>query len=247
MIASVDPNAVLAFAAVTAVAFLYSAVGHAGASGYIAALTLLGFAPTFVRPTALLLNILVATIGTIQFSRAGLFQWRLFWPFALLAVPAAFIGGSLNIPAHLLRLVLAAVLLFSAVRLIVRKGDPQTVTPPHLPIALAVGAVIGLLSGITGTGGGIFLTPVLLFCRWARTRTTAAVSVVFILVNSIAGLAGYVSSGQPLPSNIWSLGIAATIGGALGSTLGSGRLPVRTIYLFLAIVLTIAGAKLLMT
>ena len=235
------------FAAIAVIAFLYSTVGHAGASGYIAALTLLGFAAADIRPTALLLNIVVATLGAIQFIRAGHFDWKLFWPFALLAVPAAFVGGSLRIPSDILQLILAAVLLFSAARLIFRKGDPPVTAPPPLPVAIGAGAMIGLLAGITGTGGGIFLTPLLLFCSWARARQAAAASVMFILMNSIAGIGGYVWSGQPLPPIVWPLALAVIIGGAVGSYLGSRKLAPRAIYLFLAVVLTIAGVKLLLS
>jgi len=240
-------SAIIAFLAIAAVAFLYSAVGHAGASGYIAVMTLLSLAPTTIRPTALLLNILVAILGTIHFARAGHFRWSLFWPFALLSVPTAFIGGRLQVPAAMLKFTLAAVLLFSAVRLIRRKGDPAAVHPPSVPAMLGVGAGIGFLSGITGTGGGIFLTPLLLFCRWATTRSAAAVSVVFILVNSISGLAGYLWSRQAIPPFAWVFAIAAVLGGGVGSYLGSSSLPVRTIYVFLAGVLTIASIKLLLT
>lgn len=241
----VEPFA-LAVGAIVLIAFLYSSVGHAGASGYIAVLTLLGAAPEAVRPTALLLNILVAVVGSIQFIRAGHFNWRLFWPFAALAVPAAFLGGSLHIPAHLLRILLGVILLASAVRLVIRKGaEVENVKPPATAVALASGAVIGFLSGMTGTGGGIFLTPLMLFCGWAKTKSVAAVSVLFILVNSIAGIAGYVSAGQVLPSGIGAFAVAALAGGAIGSSLGAGRLPVRAIQLFLALVLVIAGTKLL--
>lgn len=240
-----EPTAFGAAAAIALIAFLYSSVGHAGASGYIATLTLLGFAATDVRPTALLLNIAVAVIGTIQFVRAGHFEWRLFWPFASFAVPAAFIGGSLRIPSHVLQMIVAVVLLFSAARLLFRKSDPPAVRPPGIIVSVASGAAIGLLSGITGTGGGIFLTPLLLFAKWARAREAAAVSAAFILVNSVAGLAGYVSSGQPFPAFAWRLALAAIAGGAVGSYLGSRRLAPRAIYLLLAVVLTIAGLKLL--
>lgn len=240
-------SALLAFAAIALIAFLYSAVGHAGASGYIATLTLIGFAPSEVRPTALLLNIVVATLGTIQFVRAGHFEWRLFWPFALLATPAAFFGGSLRIPSHLLQLILAVVLLFSAARLLFRKGDPPETRAPDLGVALGSGAAIGFLSGVTGTGGGIFLTPLMLFAKWARARQAAAVSVAFILVNSIAGIGGYFWSGQPFPQVAWPLAAAAVVGGGIGSYLGSRKLAPRAIYVFLAIVLTIAGVKLLLT
>jgi len=233
--------------AIGVVAFLYSSVGHAGASGYIATLTLFGFATASIKPTALTLNILVACIGSFQFWRAGYFSWNFFWPFALLSVPAAFLGGYVHLPAHIFKILVGVVLWFSAIRLFFRKGDPPEVSPPSRPTAMAVGTGIGLLSGLTGTGGGIFLTPLVLFCRWARTRTAAAVSALFILVNSIAGLVGYFSSGQPIPSVAWILAVAALIGGTLGSYLGSQRFPVRVICLLLASVLVIAGTKLIFT
>jgi uncharacterized membrane protein YfcA len=237
---------IVAFA-IALVAFLYSSVGHAGASGYIATLTLFGFATGFIKPTALVLNILVACIGSFQFWRAGHFSWKFFWPFALLSVPAAFLGGYIHLPARIFKTLVGVVLLFSAVRLFFRKGDPPEVSPPSRPVAMGVGAGIGLLSGLTGTGGGIFLTPLVLFCRWARIKTAAAVSALFILVNSIAGLVGYFTSGQPVPSFAWILAVAAVTGGTLGSYLGSQRFPVRVISLLLAAVLIIAGTKLIFT
>jgi uncharacterized protein len=229
------------------VAFLYSSVGHAGASGYIAVMALCGFAAALIKPTALILNILVATIGTFQFWRAGYFSWRLFWPFALLSVPAAFVGGYLHLPPSIFKPLVGVVLLFSAIRLFFRRSDPPEVSPPAVPTALGVGAVIGLLSGLTGTGGGIFLTPLLLFRRWAHTRPAAAISALFILVNSIAGLVGYLSSGQPVPSFAWVLAVAAVVGGTLGSHFGSQRFPVRTVSLLLSAVLIMAGLKLIFT
>ncbi|MEY2502122.1 MAG: uncharacterized protein QOI07_2456 [Verrucomicrobiota bacterium] len=237
---------VLLLAGITIVAFLYSSVGHAGASGYIAVMTLSGLSATFIRPTALVLNILVAAIGSFQFWRAGYFSWRLFWPFALLAVPAAFLGGYLPVPAAILKIAIGAVLLFSAARLFFRHGDPRNVAPPAVSSAIGLGAGIGFLSGLTGTGGGIFLTPLLLFCNWATIRGAAAVSALFILVNSIAGLAGFVSSGRPIPGFAWILAVAAVIAGTLGSYLGSRRFPVRTISILLAIVLVLAGCKLIL-
>lgn len=233
--------------AIGIVAFLYSSVGHAGASGYIAVMTLLGLAATTIRPTALLLNILVATIGSIQFARAGHFRWRLFWPFALLSVPAAFLGGYLQLPVALLRILIGLVLLFSAARLFFRRSDPQDVRSPSPPAAICLGGIIGLLSGLTGTGGGIFLTPLLLFFSWARIREAAAVSALFILLNSIAGLAGYFGAHRSIPSLGLFLAGAAVIGGTTGSHFGSRRFPVRTISLVLAIVLVVAGTKLIFT
>src|SRR5207247_627958 len=226
--------------AIAMIAFLYSSVGHAGASGYIATMTLLGLAATVIRPTALVLNILVATIGSFQFWRAGHFSWKLFCPFALLSVPAAYLVGYIQPSASILRILIGLVLLFSAARLIFRRGDPAETVAPSKPTAVGVGAGLGFLSGLTGTGGGIFLTPLLLFCRWAHIRQAAAVSAVFILVNSIGGLVGYFTAVRSLPVLGLYLAIPAIIGGAIGSHLGSRRLPVRAISILLAIVLPIA-------
>ena len=237
----------LLFVAVALIAFLYSSVGHAGASGYIATMALFGLAPTVIRPTALVLNILVASLGTFQFWRVGHFKWQLFWPFAVFSIPAAYLGGYLQLPVAILRVVIGFVLLFSAARLFVRKGDPAEVHSPSIPLALATGAGIGFLSGLTGTGGGIFLTPLLLFANWAKTKQASAVSALFILVNSISGLTGFLSARQSVPSLAWSLALAALLGGAIGSYLGSRRFPVRAIAILLATVLVIAGVKLIFT
>src|SRR5215469_5204698 len=238
---------VLLFFAVGLIAFLYSSVGHAGASGYIATMTLFGLAPTIIRPTALVLNILVASIGTFQFWRAGHFSWKLFWPFALFSTPAAYFGGYLQPSASVLRILIGLVLLFSAARLVVRRGDPPHTFAPSRPTAISVGAGLGFLSGLTGPGGGIFLTPLLLFCRWAHIRQAAAVSALFIWVNSIAGLVGYFTKVRSFPSLGLTLAAAAIAGGIVGSHLGSRRFAVRAISLFLATVLVIAGAKLIFT
>src|SRR6059036_4229457 len=208
---------VLLLLAIGVIAFLYSSVGHAGASGYIATMTLFGLAPTVIRPTALVLNILVASIGAFQFWRAGHFSWKLFWPFALLSIPAAYMGGYLQPSAAFLRILIGIVLLFSAARLLVRRSDPQQTSPPSRPVAVSVGAGLGFLAGLTGTGGGIFLTPVLLFCRWAHIRQAAAVSALFIWVNSIAGLTGYFAAVHSIPSLGVFLAAAAIVGGLIGS------------------------------
>jgi uncharacterized protein len=237
----------LLFFAIGLIAFLYSSVGHAGASGYIAMMTLFGIAPAVIRPTALVLNILVASIGTFQFWRAGHFSWKLFWPFALLSIPAAYLGGYLQPSASILRILIGIVLLFSAARLVIRRSDPPQTFLPSRPTAISVGAGLGFLAGLTGTGGGIFLTPLLLFCRWAHIRQAAAVSALFIWVNSIAGLIGYFTRVHAIPSLGFILAAAAIIGGIVGSHLGSKRFAVRIISLCLATVLVIAGVKLILT
>jgi len=240
-------NFILLCLAILVVALLYSSVGHAGASGYIATMTLFGLAPTIIRPTALLLNILVASIGAFQFWRAGHFSWKLFWPFALLSIPAAYFGGYLQPSAGVLRILIGIVLLFSATRLIFRRGDPPDTVPPSKTTAIGVGAGLGFLSGLTGTGGGIFLTPLILFCQWAKIRQAAAVSALFILVNSIGGLVGYFTAVHTVPALGIYLAIPAIIGGTIGSYLGSRRLAPRGIAIFLAVVLVIAGTKLIFT
>src|SRR5882762_8870064 len=233
--------------AIAVIAFLYSSVGHAGASGYIATMTLFGLAATVIRPTALVLNILVATIGSFQFWRAGHFSWKLFWPFALLSVPAAYLGGYIQPSASILRILIGLVLLFSAARLIFRREDPEETIAPSKPTAIGVGAGLGFLAGLTGTGGGIFLTPLLLFRRWAHIRQAAAVSALFIWVNSIAGLVGYFTKVHSIPSLGLTLAAAAIVGGIIGSHLGSKRFAVRVISVFLSTVLLIAGTKLIFT
>jgi uncharacterized protein len=228
------------------IAMLYSAVGHGGASGYIAVMSLMGLAPALIKPSALMLNILVASIGTWQFVRAGHFSWRLFWPFAVLAPPAAFLGAYVTLPGPALKVLLGLVLLYSAVRLLVQAAQREK-SPVEAPLWLALfsGAAIGFLSGLTGTGGGIFLTPLLLLMGWATPKRAAAVSALFILINSVAGLLGYFSSTQALPPFGLALMLAAGLGGLIGSQWGSFYLAPQIIKRFLAVVLLMAGGKLL--
>jgi uncharacterized membrane protein YfcA len=233
--------------AVFVVAFLYSSVGHAGASGYIAVMSLFSLAPSVIKPTALLLNILVSCIATWQFWRAGHFSWQLFWPFALLSMPFAFLGGYINLPTQLFKSLVGFVLLFSAARFLLRPPNDTVEQEPSRLIAVSSGGVLGLLAGLTGTGGGIFLTPLLLFRRWATTKTAAAVSALFILVNSVSGLLGNFSSTRFFPSFALVVAISAVVGGTTGSYLGSQRFEPTTIKRLLAVVLVIAGAKLIFT
>jgi uncharacterized protein len=233
--------------AIFIVAFLYSCVGHAGASGYIAVMSLFSLAPSVIKPTALVLNILVACIGTWQFWRAGHFSWRLFWPFAMLAIPMAFLGGYINLPTHVFKVIVGIILLFSAAGFLFRPPEDSIAGEPSRVVAIPVGVGLGLLSGLTGTGGGIFLTPLLLFRHWACAKAAAAVSALFILVNSASGLLGNLSSTKLFPSFAIVLAIAAIIGGTAGSYLGSQRFEHTTIKRLLAIVLVIAGFKLIYT
>ncbi|MBI5763473.1 MAG: sulfite exporter TauE/SafE family protein [Planctomycetes bacterium] len=230
-----------------ATALLYSIVGHAGASGYLAAMAVMGTAPALMRPTALTLNILVATIATIRFARAGCFSWRLFWPFVVLSVPFAYLGGTMTLPVPMYRKVVGAVLLYAAYHLFRRAGDSRSgaVDAPPPAVSFPLGGVIGMLSGLTGVGGGIFLSPVILLMRWADAKVTAGVSAAFILVNSIAGLLGHLGARPSLHGSMAAWVAAVVAGGAIGSHLGAKRFAGPTIRRLLAAILVLAGAKLM--
>jgi len=233
-------------AAVALIAWLYASVGHAGASGYLAAMALLGVAPASMRPTALVLNVLVASIGTWTYLRAGHFDRKLFMPLALASVPCAYLGGVLTLADMSYELLVGAVLLVAAVRLLLtthRTG--VALRAPPWPLLALCGAGVGLLSGLTGVGGGILLSPVLLLAHWADARRTAAVSVAFILVNSIAGLAGRLGSLHELLPATPMLALAAGIGGTLGSRWGARGLEQVQIRRLLALVVGMAAVKML--
>jgi uncharacterized membrane protein YfcA len=226
-------------------ALLYASVGHAGASGYLAAMSFFGTPPVVMRPTALILNLLVASIATFRFSRAGLFSWDLFWPFAVGSIPLAFVGGAVVLPGHWYRTLVGLILWISAVRLWLDLRVSGATRRPSRPVAIVSGAGVGLLAGLTGTGGGIFLSPLLLFMGWAQARETGGVAAAFILVNSAAGLAGNPSSVQHVPSQLPLWACAVLIGGLIGADLGSRRIGTPTFKRLLGVVLLIAGAKLI--
>lgn len=241
--------------AIGLVALLYAAVGHAGATGYIAVMTLLGVPPPVIRPTALMLNVIVASIATAQFFRAGHFRPRLFWPLAAASIPCAAVGGGIELSTAAFSTVVGAVLLISAIQLLwdVGRGkgrsedDAATAAGRPLPVPgfVALGGAIGLLSGLTGVGGGVFLTPALLATRAFPVRQVAGVTAPFILVNSLAGLAGGLVAGRGLVTISGPVVLAAVIGGAVGAHLGAFRLPVTFLKAALAAVLGFAGLKML--
>ena len=228
-------------------AALYASVGHGGASSYLAVMGLFSFAPDVMKPTALAINILVSGVATFKFYRAGLFSWRLFWPFAVVSIPAAFIGGATVLPARAYKILVGVVLLYAALwmfRSSLRPLNKEAHLPP-LWAALAWGAAIGFLSGLTGVGGGIFLSPLLLYMGWAETRATSGVAAPFILVNSIAGLLGHFSSVAQLPPNVPIWGAAAVLGGWIGASYGSKRAPAPVLRQLLSLVLVVASIKLI--
>jgi uncharacterized protein len=230
-------------------AILYSSVGHGGASGYLAAMALFGVAPAVMKPTALVLNIIVAAIATAKFYRAGCFDKSLFWQFAIGSIPCAFLGGSIVIPTQIYKPIVGIILLYAATRLGLKKASsvPSQVLPRSILLSIGLGMAIGLLSGLTGVGGGIFLSPLLLLMGWATMKQAAGVSAAFILANSIAGLLGYLTKFPTLPASLWLWSILAAAGGWIGAEYGSKRIGSQRLQLLLAVVLAIAGVKLILT
>lgn len=230
------------------VAFLYASVGHGGASGYLALMSLFAFPVVFMKPTALMLNILVSGISFYFYYREKKFEWQLFYPFAITSVPFSFLGGLITIETHIYKIILATVLILAVLRLIgiFGRGSDDT-KPTNLPLALLIGAVIGFLSGLIGIGGGIILSPVLLLLRWANMKQTAAVSALFILVNSIAGIFGFLTKGESLPASSVVVMAVVVIGGILGGYYGSRKFNTITLRNVLAFVLGIAILKLYTT
>ena len=205
----------------------------------------LSVSPTVTRPTALVLNLFVASIGAFQFYRAGHFAWNVFWPFAVTSIPFAFLGGMITLPTNVYKILLGCVLLFAAFRLAWSFSKDVAPVPPKIWVALICGAVMGLLSGLVGVGGGIFLTPLLLLMNWSETKTAAGVSALFILVNSAAGLLGNYQQVSVLPSEVVFWIGAAIIGGIVGSLLGSQKFESLMLRRVLAAVLLFAAVKLI--
>jgi len=242
----VESSLLILFAAFFIIAALYSVTGHGGASAYIGVMVLLDMAPQEIKPIALSLNVIVSLVATLHFYKAGNFRLTLFLPFILSSFPMAVLGGYLQIPTQWFNWLMGCALLFSALRIGIKSSLTTTVSAPNLTIALGAGAVIGLISGLIGVGGGIFLTPLLILMRWANAREAAAVSAPFILLNSIAGLIGFSAQASAVfPEIIIWLALPVLVGGFFGSYLGSRSLATSSIARVLSVVLILAGVKLL--
>ncbi|MBI5474666.1 MAG: sulfite exporter TauE/SafE family protein [Ignavibacteriae bacterium] len=232
------------------VAMLYASVGHGGASGYLALFALAGVATSAVVPIALMLNILVASVGFAVYQRNGYFSFRLLKPFIIGSIPAAFIGGLIPLSSQTFSLLLGLALTLAAIRMLflreVKATSPDKTIGQNWIWPLCIGLVLGLVSGMVGIGGGIFLSPILLFLRWADAKHTAAVSSAFIVVNSVSGLAGHLSRGNVATSPMIILGACVLAGGFLGSYLGARRARPLFLQTLLGLVLLIAGGKLLL-
>ena len=227
------------------IAILYSSVGHGGASGYLAFMALLGFAPEMMRPAALILNIFVSSIAFISFTRNGHFKLKLLWPFIITSIPFAFLGGTFSIDTRIYKIILGVFLLFAIGRMLikVRKGE-NDLKEINIYYALIIGAFLGFFSGLIGIGGGIILSPILIMLGWATVKQTAAVSAVFILVNSIAGLSGFILNNEMPEIQVMYMVTAGFLGGLLGSWLGSFRIGENYLRYTLSVVLLMASIKL---
>ena len=226
---------------------LYSSVGHGGASGYLAVMAMLSFAPESMRATAVLMNVAVASIAWFNYWRADYFRWQLFWPLALLAVPCAYLGGRYSLPPAVYERILGAALIFSALYLL------KPAAPAHVdtdlrtiptPLALGLGASLGVLAGLTGIGGGIFLSPVLIFARFATSKGAGAIAAGFIVLNSLAGLLAQAPQVVKLPSTTGYWVLSAVCGALIGSRFGAFYCSGIWIRRLLAVVLLIAAVKL---
>lgn len=227
--------------------FIYSSVGHGGASAYLALMAIFNFAPEKLKPIALVLNIFVSGISYWSFKRNKHFNWSLFYPFAISSIPASFIGGFLDVKPDLYKQILGAFMFLAVLRLLgILSIKSQKTRVINTSLALFIGALIGLLSGMIGIGGGIILSPVILLLGWGKIKETAAVSALFILVNSLAGLTGYFSYSLEIPSETYFFIPIVLTGGYLGSKWGSEKLKSNQLNIVLAAVLLVAGVKLIL-
>ena len=244
------PGTPLEMAALCGLVFLgalvYSSGGHAGASAYLAAMALFSVAPPVMRPTALVMNMLVATIGTVRFSRAKAVPWPTVRALVLGSIPASFVGGMIQLPVQVYLPLLGAILLLAAIRLWLPEASKHRRPPPPALAFTAIGVGFGFLSGLTGIGGGIFLSPLLLLTGWEEPRRTGGAAAVFILVNSVLGFLGHASQAYQVPREAALLAAVAVGGGLIGSWLGANRLAPRALRRVHSVVLVISGVKLVL-
>ena len=230
------------------VAFLYAAVGHGGASGYLALMVVFGMMPEIMKPTALLLNLFVSLSAFVLFYKEGHFKWKIFLPFALASIPFSFLGGMISLDASVYKKILGILLLIPVIRLIAFPNkDINDLKQSTLFLSLLIGACIGFLSGLIGIGGGIILSPVLLLLAWTNQKQTAAISALFIFVNSLSGLAGQLTKGINFQSEMFILVGVAFAGGSVGAWLGARKFNQNILKYLLATVLLMASVKLLLT
>lgn len=228
-------------------AALYSSVGHGGASGYLAAMALFGLAPDVMKPAALTMNLFVASLVLFRLYRADYFSWRIFLPIAIASMPLAFWGGMLTPQDSTYQYIVGVALLLASIHFFLKITNEKECVEPKLSISIPVGGALGFVSGLTGVGGGIYLSPLLLWLRWTKMRTNAAIAAAFILVNSAAGLAGHVVTVNRWPDDVEWYVVTALLGAIVGAELAVRRLAPSILRQLLGIVLVIAGFKMLLT
>lgn len=237
----------LAFGLFLLTALLYSSVGHAGASGYLAIMALLSFPVDSIKGTSLVLNILVASIGTYRFLKAGYFDKKVFLTFAVASIPIAFIGGAITVDPKVFKIIAGVFLMLSAVLLLTKqyitKQNMDEIKEIKLLPGLTIGAMIGFISGLIGVGGGVFLSPIMILMNWTTVKKASGVAALFILCNSVMGLLGHLSRLQKLDSHILYWAVAVILGGMIGSHLGTVKFSNKAILTILALVLLSAGYK----
>ena len=226
------------------VAFLYASVGHGGASGYLALMALFSFSASEMKPTALLLNLFVSIIAFISFYRAKHFTSKLLWPLVATSIPFAFLGSSLSVSEGLYKKILAIVLLLSVFRLLLNSTEKPLQPLPKWYWLSSIGAAIGLISGMIGMGGGILLSPILLLMSWANQKQTAAITAIFIFLNSAAGMAGQLKTGFNFSPQILTIIVFVLAGGWLGAYFGARKMPSKNMKFILVFVLILAAGKL---
>jgi len=228
------------------VAFMYAAVGHGGASGYLALMALFSFAPEAMKPTALLLNLFVAAISFFHFYRKGFFKFRLFIAFAIGSIPLSFLGGMIQVDTQIYKITLGVLLIFSILKMLNVFGkESEKLKPVKWSQGILIGGLIGFFSGLIGIGGGIILSPVILLMSWGKMKEAAAVSALFIWVNSASGMVGQLTKGVEFDPYSWLYVLLALIGGYLGGLVGSTKMKNNSLRYLLAFVLIMASIKLL--
>jgi uncharacterized protein len=243
----INNEIVLLFCFILAIiAFLYSSVGHGGASGYLAIMSVFSFSISFMKPSALLLNIFVSGVSFYFYYKKGFFKIKLFYPFIITSIPAVYIGDAIKLENAAYKVILGIVLVFAALRMLGFLNKPEKkVKPINIPLAMAIGFFIGILSGMLGIGGGIILSPVILILGWATLKETAAISSLFIFLNSLAGISSYFYNAKVFPSEAFYMVPVALVGGMLGACYGSGYFPNKVIKAVLASVILMASFKLI--
>lgn len=244
-----DSSLFLLLPVLAIIAFLYSSVGHGGASGYLAVMAIVGISPPLMKSSALIMNLAVSLFSFYGFYRAGFFKWKIFLPFSIASIPMAYLGGTMTLSDSIYKKILAVCILVSIARLLYQfKREEIENREVSIWAGLIAGGVIGLVSGMIGIGGGIILSPLMLLMKWAKLKETAAVSALFIFVNSLSGLYGQiVKGGFQIPENLqWAI-LATIFGGILGSYFGSQKFNLPMLRYLLALGLVIASAKLIFT